>query len=606
MIIYNSKDLFFKKPFGCVTLGNSMQINVLTEKAEDFPISLVIEKDGGSKTEVVMEKSRMTGSFFVYSCEYKLEETGLYFYNFVCSGNEIFKDEKGKTSFSGEKWQVSCVEEIYDKNPDFCGKIMYQIFPDRFNKSGICSLSDKMTPFYVHENMEDCPHYKPDESGKILNNDFFGGNLKGIEKSLPYLMDLGVEVIYLNPIFMAYSNHRYDTADYMKIDPMLGTEEDFADLCESAHNLGIKIILDGVFSHTGDDSVYFDKYNRFKSGGAYQDINSKYKSWYSFKRFPDEYDSWWGISTLPCVNELQSSFSEFITGKDGVIRYWLGLGADGFRLDVADELPDLFIERIKSASNAEKKNSCVIGEVWEDASNKISYSIRRKYILGKELDGVMNYVYKNAIIDFVKNKDAERFIKVVTDVAENYPLPFLLSSMVMLSTHDTDRILTCLGVNAECELSKDEKAYYKLGESELKEAKKRLSVAVFLLFTLPGNSCIYYGDEAGMQGFCDPFNRKYFGLKTEDEEIFSLYKRLSEVKRTNKALRCGGLGEVFSKGGFVIFKRQTEDDGVCCAVNRGDHAEEINYEIKELIYATNSVKNNNRITVLPYGCVVFR
>lgn len=599
MIIYNSKNEIFKKPFGCVKCGESVSFCVYSEDIDD--VFLVLVKDGETPFSIFMKKEEAENGFYKFSAKHLFESAGLYFYHFESCGKEIFKNEWGKPSYSGEKWQITCYDEQYPINYEFCGKIMYQIFPDRFLKSGECDLKDKMTPFFLHENKEDIPCYKPDKNGEVLNNDFFGGNLKGIEKSLPYLADLGVEIIYLNPVFMAYSNHRYDTADYLRIDPMLGTGEDFKSLCTKAHDFGMKIILDGVFSHTGADSIYFDKYGRFGFGGAYGNADSKYKSWYNFKSFPYDYDSWWGIDTLPCVNELDESYCDFITGKDGVVRYWIKNGADGFRLDVADELPDAFIEKIKSASFEENKNSFVLGEVWEDASNKISYEQRRKYVLGRELDGVMNYVYKNAIIDYLKTGDGERFLQNITDISENYPPFFLLSSMVMLSTHDTNRILTQLASNKDGELSKEQKSEYRLSTDEIKEGKKKLYLAVFLLFTLPGNSCIYYGDEAGMEGFSDPFNRKYFGLEILDEEIFNLYKEMASLKKNEPCLRYGKIEKVFSKGNLVIFKRECDGKSVICAINAGEQEEEFVTRGYSLFCGKNILEQNEKITVLPWG-----
>ena len=566
----------------------------------------MLQKDGETPFYVQMERKTCENEFYKFSAKHLFDSVGLYFYHFEADGKEIFKDEWGNPSHIGAMWQITCYDEEYPLNDVFCGKVMYQIFPDRFLKDGECDLKDKMTPFFVHENMDDIPHYKPDAHGEVLNNDFFGGNLKGIKKALPYLTDLGVEIIYLNPVFMAYSNHRYDTADFMRIDPMLGTNEDFKELCERARVLGMKVILDGVFSHTGSDSVYFDKKGRFGLGGAYGNSESKYKSWYNFKKFPDEYDSWWGIVTLPCVNELEESYCNFITGKDGVIRHWIKNGADGFRLDVADELPDVFIEKVKRASFEEEKNSCIIGEVWEDASNKISYEKRRKYVLGKELDGVMNYVYKNAIIDYLKNADGERFLETVTDIAENYPKSFLLSSMVMLSTHDTSRIISQLAVENESKLSKDEKAVYKIAEDEWEKAKSKLYLAVFLLFTLPGNSCIYYGDEAGMQGFQDPFNRRYFGLEIKDEDIFKLYKEMAWLKRDNICLRYGNIEKVYAKGGFALFKRKYEGESVFCALNAGGCEERIALKYEKILYEKNILCEFGEIILLPNSCVMFK
>ena len=318
-----------------------------------------------------------------------------------------------------------------------------------------------MAPRVLHENWSDIPEYRPNEQGEILNNDFFGGTLRGIASKLDYLESLHVRTIYLNPIFQAYSNHRYDTGDYKRIDPMLGTEEDFRALCAQAAARGMRVILDGVFNHTGYDSRYFNGSGRYNSLGAHQSKDSPYYGWFDFKRWPDEYGSWWGIYTLPQVNEMNEDYLRYIIeDEDSVIRRWLRLGASGWRLDVADELPDAFIRHLTAAAKREKPDALVLGEVWEDASNKISYSERRAYFHGGELDSVMNYPLSDAILAFLGGGTAEHFAETMECIRENYPHDVFYSLMNVVGTHDTARTLTLLGVaDEEWRMDRDARAH---------------------------------------------------------------------------------------------------------------------------------------------------
>lgn len=419
----------------------------------------------------------------------------------------------------------------------------------------------------------------------------------GIEKKLPYLKSLGVNVIYLNPIFFAYSNHRYDTADYMKVDPLLGTEEDFKRLCDSAHEQGMRIILDGVFSHTGADSIYFDKLNRF-GNGAYSAENSPYKSWYSIAA-DKSYPSWWGIETLPCVNELAPSFSDYIiTSENSVISHWLSLGADGFRLDVADELPDEFIALLHDRVHRIKKGAIVIGEVWEDASNKISYGVRRKYFTSSELDSVMNYPFRDAIISFIKGaSDAFSFSEAIMTICENYPFDVLNRLMTSLSTHDTERILTLL---SDCERpeGREGRAEYRLSASERETAVSRVLAASFLQFMLPGAPCIYYGDEAGAEGFEDPFNRGFFPWGKEDLRLTAHYQRLAELKNALPELKSGNTLVHSPDNSTVIIERTLGASSVYAVVSLNEA-----FEIpeKEIIFSSSQ---NSRLS--KYGFALYK
>lgn len=353
----------------------------------------------------------------------------------------------------------------------------------------------------------------------MLNNDFYGGNFKGITSKMDYLASLGVGILYLNPISKSFSSHRYDTGDYKTPDPMLGTEADFAELCAQAHAHGIRVVLDGVYSHTGSNSLYFDKERTFGGNGAYCTKDSPYYSWYTFYHYPDSYNCWWNFDTLPTVNKMDPKFVDYvITGEDSVLAHWLKLGADGFRLDVVDELPDEFVLLLKKRLRELKPDALLIGEVWEDASNKIAYSRRRRYFVDGELDSCMNYPFRTAILNFIKGLDDGRGLaETVMTIAENYPPQVLLCNMNLLGTHDTPRILTALVDDFEG--SREELAKRHLSHNQYYTAQERLMLASFLQFTLPGAPSIYYGDEAGMEGGKDPFNRRTYPWGREDTDL---------------------------------------------------------------------------------------
>lgn len=511
------------------------------------------------------------GDYEVYTTEFSLFAKGLYFYYFkITTQNEafdLFKQSDDTNIAVGELWQLTCFDKDYDTPADFKGRVMYQIFPDRFAKSGTVDPTGKLEPYQLHENMADIPVYLPDEEGRITNSDFFGGNLKGITEKLPYLKNMGIGIIYLNPIFMAYSNHRYDTADYKRIDPLLGTKQDFAILCREAHKLDIKIILDGVFSHTGSNSVYFDAKGVF-GNGAVSNPNSPYREWYQFEKYPSRYTSWWGIDTLPCVNELNESYMDYIIySKDSVISHWLKLGADGFRLDVADELPDEFIAALHKKLKEINPDALLLGEVWEDASNKISYGKRRKYFSDSNLDSVMNYPFKDAIIGYVKGEiTGKDFAERIMTIVENYPRPVLDCLMNLLSTHDTPRIITVLSGKGEG-MNKTEKANFKLTGSDLDRALALTKAAALLQFTLPGNPSIYYGDEIGMEGFEDPLNRAFYRWDNPNTSLQAFYQELAHLKNENKAIKYGDI--IFQEAGdsFIQYIRTYQNEIVYVAIS---------------------------------------
>ena len=574
-ILFDSKSLDHKSPFGPIREGEVCRL------ALDIPdccgakeVTLSLSDEEGFCLSATLLPVSVNSPYTRYTTAFALPRAGLYFYCFKIKTEKtaftLYKRGDGTNMEAGDLWQISCLPADFTTPVPFRGKVFYQIFPDRFYKTEIVGREEKKTDFVLHEDESDTPVYLPNEEGKILNRDFFGGNLAGIRAKLPYLASLSVGVIYLNPIFEAYSNHRYDTADYMRIDPLLGTEADFTALCDEAHALGMRVILDGVFSHTGSDSRYFDKENRY-GGGAYHDPDSPYRSWYQFKNYPHEYTSWWGIDTLPATEELSPSYLDFIIeGEDSVIAHWLRAGADGFRLDVADELPDEFIARLYRRVKELKPDAIVIGEVWEDASNKISYGVRRKYFTGKELDSVMNYPFRDAILAFVRGESgAEDFRRTVMTVCENYPADVLPCLMNSLSTHDTPRALTLLS-DVPAPWTRKERAERRLSEKEKELACTRLLAAVFLQFTLPGCPSVYYGDEAGLEGYEDPFNRRFYPWGKEDGEILAFHREIAKLRVTCDALALGDTRVYTPDGDTLIIERSYPGDTLLCVLARRD------------------------------------
>lgn len=581
VIEHNSQNSIYRSPFGAVPTLSEVTLR-LFGKLDEIPkaVKLVYHfKDQEAKVmPMYYYKSVATGSLY----EIKLslpEEAGILWYYFILQTNgHIYYYGNNLEQLGGlgqvynripPSFQITVYKEDY-KTPDwFKNSIAYQIFPDRFARGVMDSFEVGRKDIIARE-WTDIPYYKAEQfGGEYLANDFFGGNLKGIMGKLPYLKDLGISAIYLNPIFKAYSNHKYDVGDYEEVDPMFGDNELFESLCEKAKELGIRIILDGAFSHTGSDSKYFNKYNKYPTVGAYQSKESPYYTWYNFTNYPDEYDTWWGFKTLPNLNELEPSFVNYLlTSSDAIIKKWLKLGAFGWRLDVADELPEQFIKIMRKEVKNYNPDAVLIGEVWEDASNKVSYGVQREYLLGEELDSVMNYPLRSAIIDFsCEHVDSFNFARRLMSLYENYPREAFYSCLNFLSTHDSMRILTVLGDGRSLNLSKDEQASFRLSDRNLTLAKKRLKNAILILMTLPGVPCIYYGDEVGMQGFDDPFNRGTYPWGSEDIEVLDTYKKMIKLRQEYPLFINGNLKIIYTHKSCLTFARFKEEKLMIVSVN---------------------------------------
>lgn len=527
MIYHNSRLIEYRSPFGAAKTGSNVHLQIKAEGAVSVLIRVWTDED----KETMVPMVNVGEGMFSAELTMPKEPTVLWYFfvvnfndNTVCYGNN-------RNRFGGEGEVYVCEEpqsyqiSVYDsfEVPEWYKKaIVYQIFPDRFARSEKACIPKEVLEGRKIEEWNTLPYYIKNEDGSIKEWNFWAGNLKGIEEKLSFISSLGATCIYLNPIFKARSNHRYDTADYMMIDPLLGTEEDFVSLCNAAEALGIKIILDGVFSHTGISSKYYEEH----------------QNWYT-----GEY--WWGVKDLPEVNETNPEFMEFICGEDGVIRHWLRLGAIGFRLDVADELPDAFIEAVRKAVKAEKEDAVLIGEVWEDASNKISYGSRRKFVLGRQLDGAMNYPLRADILDFTNlNIDAWEFAQRINSRLENYPKEAFWGNFNLIGSHDRERTL-----------------------SVFEGDKEKLKIAAVLSYVLPGAPVIYYGDEAGLTGTADPDNRRSYPWGNEDSELIKFYTELGKKYNDCPALALGNLNIFAENKNTVVVERELEGTKVTIKID---------------------------------------
>lgn len=555
---YENKTLILRVRRACCTV--SVTAIVYDDEAEDTSeIACVFSGIDGDHDVFTAGFSPVRGLYYV---TFRLL-TGDGVYHIHSTGDEEHGELRKDVSECG-RFQILVTAPHPSPDGAFSGSNMYHIFVDRFRKSGKCGR--RANAVYIDDWDNGIPEYTEYPGMEMENNSFFGGDLYGITEKLPYIKELGCDIVYLSPVFEAYSNHRYDTGDYMKIDRFIGGEKAFSELCRKAHGLGMKIILDGVFNHTGAHSLYFNKYGEYGDGGAYRSKDSPYYDWYDFDEWPDRYKCWWGVKALPALRKDSGGFRELICGENGVIRKYLRLGADGWRLDVADELSDGLLDSIRAAADAEKPGSIIIGEVWEDASNKIAYGKRRHYFSDAQLDSVMDYPLRDAVIGYIKNGDSESFRHVFTVIDRHYPEDVKPYIMNFLGTHDTERIMTVFGGEPGNGLPGSVLVSKRMSDEQYVTATKRFIAAFSLLSFCRGITCVYYGDEAGMQGYRDPFNRMPYPWGREDKYIMSAVKRLLYLRKRFTApprLRYASDGVVIiERGEYVLLCNMSDKDTV--------------------------------------------
>jgi glycosidase len=405
---------------------------------------------------------------------------------------------------------------------------VYHIFPDRFAKSeqGDATIA---------------PEIELQPWGEVPTHDsFFGGNLRGIMERLPYLQRLGAKQVYLTPIFPASSNHRYDCTEYMTIDPMLGTLEEFRAFVEDCHQHDLHVILDIVLNHCGVDFFAFQDV-------LHRQADSPYRDWFLIERFPVDIDAtpltyrcWWNFSRMP---EFHLENEEVRQHLFDVCRYWVEeFGIDGWRIDVSSEMELSFLAELREMLKGLRSDLLVIGENWNDASLFLDQS--------HALDGATNYLYwwKAFVPYFVDRRmKVSEFIFFIMDVYFTYSHPSLLKSWNVLSSHDIPRFLSLLPDRTD------------------------IYVAVFLQMTLPGTPVIYYGEEIGLEGMGDPLNRACMPWDGELEagELFQWYQSLLRVYHAESALNLGHLAveDVDDDRQLLLYRRDWQEERIMCITN---------------------------------------
>lgn len=512
--------------------------------------------------------------------------SGLFFYRLLLVRDQdtLFTDSRNNVDFTlgadgGQAFRL-LVYDGGDPVPEWFGQgVLYHVFVDRFRRGAGAvryrtgARGAVMEPDWAHG----IPPFAERQGDSLANNTFFGGNLWGVAEALDYLADLGVRVLYLSPIFRAYSNHKYDTGDYLAVDEGFGGEAALDALLDKAKRYGIAVILDGVFNHTGDDSRYFNRYGTYPDTGAYQSPDSPYRDWYEFSEWPDRYASWWGIPILPKLNHKNDVCRSFFTGVDGVGARYIRRGIAGWRLDVADELSDDFLDEfhasVRAAGEESARKPVIIGEVWENAAEKTAYGRRRRYLQGGQLDSVMNYPVRSGILAFVCDRDAEMLYDVLTELYASYPRPVSDSLMNLIGTHDTERILTVLGSEpGDYDRSNRALSVARLSPEKRRAAAHLLKLASLLQYTVFGIPSLYYGDEVGLEGYHDPFCRMPFPWDELEEpvraDLLAHYRALGAL-RAHPALNRGGFLPVGHGADWLAFRRSAEH-GCAGSGNAGD------------------------------------
>ena len=580
---------FYRYPFGAVTCGEKVRLRLSVRDA-GFPayVRVIYKTDSGEENYLDMPYVFSVQGASIYEKDVEMPDTAClvwYYFELATDSGVVRLGSDGM----GEKvnsFQITVYNADY-KTPDwFKTAVAYQIFPDRFC-NGTGEFLGNRTDI-IKRNWGDTPFYSAEQfGGEYKSNDFFGGNLEGIISKLPYLEELGITVIYLNPIFKAASNHKYDTGSYEEIDPMFGDEETFSRLCSEAKKRGIRIILDGVFNHTGDDSRYFNKYGNYDGVGAYQSKESPYYSWFNFIEHPHKYESWWGMTTLPQVNEESEELRKYLlTDENSIVKKWIRLGASGWRLDVVDELPDFFVKELRSAVKSVNPDAVIIGEVWEDASNKVAYDKRREYFNGDELDSVMNYPLRSALIDALLCRiDAKEFNRRIMSIKENYPVPAYYSTLNMISSHDVERIVTLMsGAPTRHEIDRHQQAKYSLSGDSLELALKRSRAVYALAMTMPGVPCLFYGDELGVEGYGDPFCRMCFPWDRMDEvdpqsRMRNHVKSLIHLRKSSKAFSVGEMECAYAIDNTYSYVRSYNGEKYLVVANFGNDGQSIRLDV---------------------------
>ena len=577
-------------------------------------INLVVETNNTSHT-MPLEHLKNENNKIIFESVFYLETRAIYHYYFEYKSNNqikyIKKNNIVDTNITkDEMFKISVNFNV----PDWAkGKMMYHIFVDRFNRGNPEPIKP-MPRRTIYNSWEDEMILGPDQNG-IWNADFYGGDLLGIVEKLDYIKSLGIDIIYLSPIVHSQSNHRYDAADYENVDPYAGCNEDLKYLCDEAHKKGMKIILDAVFNHTGNDSKYFNEYNTFDTIGAYQSIYSTYAPFYK-KHYHDGklyYDYWWGMPNLPVCNGYSYEWKNYILGVGGIIDKWFNLGIDGLRLDVADELTDEFIEGIRIAVKRNKEDGFILGEVWKNPMR-----MNRGYIeSGRGMDSVMNYPLIDALIRYFKYTDINKLSYIIKDIQREYPEDTIHTLMNFTSTHDISRAINIFStydfqeygewawnpIRSDLDWCKN----FNLTKEQYEYGEEVYKAYIFALTFMPGILSIFYGDEIGIEGLGNLANRKPYPWNKQDLELLNYFKYIGNIRKEESFLQQANLNVLDINKDYFMFERYTKDEQALITINRTNEEKEFylprEYQNKTKTYTLNKSKPGY---LSPYGGIAIK
>lgn len=601
---YDSRDATHKSPFGAQPAGTSFAFSVGAPGGVD-DLTLVVERrrlEGNQEVleyrelaRVPMRREAAADGGVRWTASQRLDAPGIYGYwfdariggrRFVLQNNAdaIFwtreKGSGGRAAVAPMPASPTAIrrfrQTVYAPGyrvPDWAADaVYYDVFPDRFRNG---DPSNDPVPgrdrhhrgtVETHARWLDKP-YRPgsgDGSDAAYGNDFFGGDLAGLIDKLDEIRDLGANAIYMTPIFRAASNHKYDTADYLHVDPAFGSNDDFSRLTREAAKRGIRVIPDASLNHTGADSIYFDRYGNFGGRGAYTGgvirTESPWASWYRFDATqvdPDRrYAGWAGVADLPELDKSSPAWRDFAyRAPDSVTRRWLDAGASGWRMDVAPWVPDDFWREWRAVVKAQRPDAITIAETWFDAA---------KFFLGDSFDSTMNYIFRNTALAWAAGGDARELVGNLELMREHYPPQALHASMNLLSSHDVPRALHELGWHDDADAA------------QAREAKARFRAALLLQMTWPGAPAVFYGDEVGLTGGADPQNRRPYPWADRgghpDLALRATVKRLIALRHAMPVLRRGTLEAPLHVDAHVMAWPRRLGDTLAITVHSNDTA----------------------------------
>lgn len=635
-VVHDTWDTAYRAPFQPPKVGEAVKLSLRTQAGEVQKAQLIMNKaeitaNGGDeynpdyaagKSAIYdMKKIATQDGSDIWSASIVLDENGMYGYTFLLNdmlqyGDDARPGNTGAIVLRGAKpFQLTVSTEDYH-TPDWAKEaIAYQIFPDRFYNGDKSNDNARTTARgyqpIQHRSWDELPanHSKtPAKDGDTQDcNDFFGGDLAGITAKLDYLKELGVTAIYVNPMMSGCSNHRYDTVDYSSIDPLLGNMEDFKKLVAEMDKRGMHLIMDGVFNHVGDDSIYFDRYGKYKWVGAYEYwsrvydlMNDKgmgeaaakeeakkqltaegqvfspyhWENWFEIKnqKTKDEmgekyaYHDWQGYSSLVPFSDKdfldgKSSLSEYLLyGNNAVITKWFQDGLSSWRLDVAKEIPAEFWknvrQEVKKLKTTKGEEPMLLGEIWQDGT---------QFLTGDQFDSVMNYKLSFAVGDLFLNRgDAKAADDELKILQQNYPREALYDLMNIVDSHDTIRAIYKFGGGQESVPQAS------LADFDYELGKARLKLSAAFILGYPGMPTFFYGDEAGVYGSADPDCRRTYPWGKEDKDLIAYYKQVMGVRNAHKQLFAhGDVNTLKAEGDIFAYARTKGDEAAIVALNRG-------------------------------------